>query len=302
MIRFQPKYWGAWLLVPALRAVSLCPLPIIYNLGTILGDILYRGIPARRKIALQNLRLCFPDSTQQQLDTLTRQTFRNIARTTLSSGIGWWSNQKRLQRLVHVKNSTHYDRAIKTGRNLIILAPHFVSLEIGGIYLSTQSPIISIYQKSRNPVFDRLTLRGRTRFNAILVERQENTRSLIREMKKGVPLYYLPDQDPGIQWDSKRAVFAPFFGVQTATWSTLSRLAKLTDALVLPCATKMLSGGRGFEIIFSPPLDNFPSNHPIQDATCMNQAIESFVEHMPDQYFWVHKRFKTQPSGPGYYE
>ena len=118
-----------------------------------------------------------------------------------------------------------------------------------------------------------------------------------------MPLYYLPDQDPGLQWDPKKAVFAPFFGVEAATWTTLARLAKITNAIVLPCATKILSNGTGFEITFAPPLEDFPSGDQILDAIHMNSAIEAFIRQMPDQYFWVHKRFKTQPTdGPDYYD
>jgi KDO2-lipid IV(A) lauroyltransferase len=298
----RPKYWNAWLLVPFLWFLSLFPMSMIYGLGTALGNFFYRIAPSRRKIALRNLELCFPERPPQEIQMLARETFRNIARVTLSSGIGWWAGRDRLTRLVQLKHSVHYERALKSGRNLILLAPHFVALEIGGIYLSMTSPIASIYQRGRNPVFDQLTLNGRSRFGAILAERKSDARRLIREMKKGTPLYYLPDQDPGIQWDPRRAVFAPFFGIQTATWATLARLASLTNALVLPCATKILSAGQGFEVIFGPPLENFPSGDPLLDATSMNRVIEVFIRDMPDQYFWAHRRFKTQPPGsPDYY-
>ena len=228
---------------------------------------------------------------------LAKETFRNILRAALSSGVFWWSSQARLTQLVQLKGAHHYERALNSGRNLIVLAPHFVSLEIGGIYLSITSPLVSVYQQSRNPVFDQLTQAGRSRFGNVLVERKSDAKRLIREMKKGAILYYLPDQDPGIQWDPRRAVFAPFFGVEAATWATLARLASITNALVLPCATKLLAAGNGFEINFGPPLENFTSGDPVLDATHMNQAIEKFVQDMPDQYFWVHRRFKTQPPG-----
>ena len=177
------------------------------------------------------------------------------------------------------------------------------NFEIGGIYLSMISPLTSIYQRSRNPIFNRLMTRGRGRFGNVLIERQSGTREFIREMKKGAPLYYLPDQDPGLQWDSRKAVFAPFFGIESATWITLARLARITNSVVLPCATKLLENGRGFEIIFAPPLVDFPSGDAVVDATSMNRAIEQLIQVMPDQYFWVHKRFKTQPTdGPRYYD
>jgi len=259
-------------------------------------------MPTRRGVTVQNLKLCFPDYSQDEIDIIARQTFKNIARVTLSSGIGWWSREQRLRALVQVKGLSYFERALDSDQNLIILAPHFIALEIGGIYLSMISPITSIYQRSKNPIFNRLMTRGRSRFGAVLIERQAGTRKFIREMKKGTPLYYLPDQDPGLQWDSRKAVFAPFFGIEAATWITLARLARVTNSVVLPCATKLLENGRGFEIIFAPPLVDFPSGDSVVDATSMNRAIEQLIQVMPDQYFWVHKRFKTQPTdGPRYY-
>jgi KDO2-lipid IV(A) lauroyltransferase len=293
----KPRYWNTWLLVPFLWLLSLFPMTIIYGLGTVLGNFIYRIAPSRRKIAIRNLELCFPDRTPKEIQMLAKETFRNILRVALSSGIFWWSSQARLTQLVRLKDVHHYEHALNSGRNLIVLAPHFVSLEIGGIYLSMTSPLVSVYQRSRNPVFDQLTRAGRGRFGNVLVERKSDAKRLIREMKKGAILYYLPDQDPGIQWDPRRAVFVPFFGLEAATWATLARLASITNALVLPCATKLLAAGNGFEINFGPPLDNFPSGDPALDATHMNHAIEKLVRDMPDQYFWVHRRFKTQPPG-----
>ena len=138
---------------------------------------------------------------------------------------------------------------------------------------------------------------GRKRFGLMLVERQTGLRPLIRNILRGSVLYYLPDQDPGLQWNARGAVFAPFFGVTAATWATLGRLAELTEATVIPCATKILENGQGFEIIFNPALENFPTGDPIVDTETMNRAIEDLVREIPNQYFWVHRRFKTQPSG-----
>ena len=154
----RPKYWTTWLLVPFLWLLSLFPMPMVYWLGTALGDFVYRIVPSRREIALRNLELCFPERPPQEIQMLAKETFRNITRVTLSSGLGWGSSRSRLTRLVQLKHSVHYERALNSGRNLIILAPHFVALEIGGIYLSMTSPIVSVYQHSRNPVFEHFML------------------------------------------------------------------------------------------------------------------------------------------------
>ncbi len=272
-------------------------MPIIYRLGSILGDFIFTIAPTRRMIALRNLELCFPNQSAQELHLLCREAFRNIMRATLSCGIGWWAHPNRLGKLITLVNSERYRAAINSDQNVILLAPHFVALEIGGIYLSMASPVASIYQHSRNHIFDKLMLAGRSRFNAKMFERKDNLTQLIRQIKSGTIFYYLPDQDPGVQWDPNRAVFAPFFGVQAATWAALSRIAKLTNAVVLPCATKIRPDGQGFEIIFGPKLEQFPSGDLQVDAAKMNKAIELLIKDMPDQYFWAHRRFKTQPNG-----
>ena len=297
-IKFQPGYWISLLLViPMLRILSLLPLSVTYHLGTALGSIFYLLISTRRDIAIKNLALCFPHYKQSEIDVIAKNTFRNIARVALASGINWWSSKEHIQKLIQVENLAYFEDAVRSGSNIILLAPHFVALEIGGIYLSTVSPITSVYQRNKNPLFNALTIHGRTRFGALITERQESTLGIVRQMKNCHPLYYLPDQDPGIHWHPKQSVFAPFFNEQAATWTTLSRLAKITDAIVIPCKTEILSKGKGFKVTFSAPITNFPTGNPLSDAAIMNQAIESLVRDIPDQYFWVHKRFKTQPVG-----
>ena len=298
-IKFQHKYWISLLLIPILRVLSLLPLSVSYRLGSGLGNIFYLLIPKRRNIAKKNLTLCFPHYSSNEIDLITKNTFRNIARVTLTSGINWWSSKKNIQKLIQVENLACFEDAIKSGSNIIFLAPHFVALEIGGIYLSTISPITSMYQRNKNPFINKLTIRGRSRFGAIITERQNSTLTIIRQIRNGHPLYYLPDQDPGIHWHSQKSVFAPFFNQRAATWTTLSRIAKIANAIVLPCKTEILPKGKGFKVSFSAPIKNFPTGDPLEDATIMNQTIESMIEDTPDQYFWVHKRFKTQPMGVG---
>ena len=150
----KPKYSSIWLVIPFLWLLSRCPMPMIYILGTALGNFLYRIASSRRRIALRNLELCFPERSTIEIRTLAKETFRNITRAVLSSGIGWWASPDKLAQLVRLNNSRHYDNALNSGRNVIVLAPHFVGLDIGGIYLSMTSPIVGVYQHSRNPIFD----------------------------------------------------------------------------------------------------------------------------------------------------
>lgn len=282
----------------ALRALGLLPLPVLHSVGATLGEAIYWCYGARRRIALRNIERCFPHLNRTTHSAIARQHFRELGQSSLSVGLNWWASHKRLERLVRVCDRHHYDQALAAGRNVILLAPHFVALEIGGIFLSRERPMISMYQKTRNALLDDFVRRGRGRFGGVMVERKADLRDLVRQIRQGKPFYYLPDQDPG----RRRGVFAPFFGIPTSTFPMINRFARMTDALVIPCFTRQLPRGRGYEIIFHAPLADFPSGDPVADATAMNAAIEDGVRMMPDQYFWVHKRFKTRPLGePDFY-
>ena len=288
---YQLRYLPSWLLLGLLRLLSFLPLRVLYYLGSGLGDALRFLIPSRKKIARRNLALCFPEKSDTELDALTKENFRNTARLGLFSGFFWWASEARLRSHVTVRHSERLKEILDTGRGVILLAPHFVALELGGIFLSLDFEGVSVYQYNRNPVFDRAMLKARSRFGATLFERKNNFRGLIKAIRAGRVCYYLPDQDPG----PKRAVFAPFFGIPTATWPVLGKLAELSRAAVLPCATYLTENGKRFEVVLGEPLDPFPTGNALGDAEKMNSVIERSVREMPDQYFWVHKRFKTRP-------
>lgn len=290
---FHPRYLGSWLALGLLRLLSFIPMPVLYHIGSGLGDLLRILIPSRRRIAERNLEICFPDESREAIQELVKENFRNTARMGLFTGFVWWASREKLLRFVTVRNLHLFQDALASGTGVILLAPHLIALELGGIFLSIDFPGVSVYQYNRNPVFDRAMLKARQRFGATLFERKSDLKKMIRAIRSGHACYYLPDQDPG----PRRAVFAPFFGIPTATWPVLGRLAQMSRAPTLACATYLKPGGRGFEIIFSEPLVDFPSGDDQIDAAKMNKAIEGCVAHEPAQYFWVHKRFKTRPPG-----
>ena len=296
---FHIRYFSSWIVLGLLRFLSFIPMPALFHLGTVLGDLLYAVLPSRKRVAERNLSLCFPELGAGEIQELARENIRNTARMALYSGFVWWASEKQLQARVTVRNVEILNRLEREERGFILLAPHFLALELGGIFISLHSPGVSVYQRTRNPVFDRSMLRARQRFGATLYERKDDLRPMLKAIRRGKGCYYLPDQDPG----QRRAVFAPFFGVSTATWPVLGRISKLCTAPVLPCATYLLPRGMGFEIVIGEPLDNFPTDTPEEDAALMNAAIQNCVEQNPSQYFWVHKRFKTRPPGePSVYD
>ena len=289
----NPRYWLTWTGLGVLRLLSLMPLPFLFYTGGLLGLLLLRLFPSRRRIAMRNLQLCFPNLSAAETDQMLRYNFQNTARMFLLSGFVWWGSRQAFEKAVRVRNTHLIDQALSEGHGVVLLAPHFVAMEVAGIFLSTRYPGVSIYQRSKNQVLDSVMLNARSRFGGQMIERKSAMKPLIRAIRKGQPCYYLPDQDPG----PRRAVFAPFFGIPTATWPVLGRLAILGAAKVLPCTTHLLPRGAGFEIIIDQPIGDFPSGQTVTDCQSMNRAIESCVRRMPDQYFWVHKRFKTRPDG-----
>ena len=281
-----------------MRLLSLLPLPLLWILGSALGGLLYWLHGPRRHIVLRNIEGCFPHLDRPAQRRMARQHFYGVGQAALSAGIAWWGSRRRLEHLVRCRDRHYYDWALAQGRPVILLSAHFVGMEIGGMYLSRERPMVDMYRRAKNKLFDEVFKRGRVRFGGRVVERGEGLKPIIKAMRQGVVFIYLLDQDPG----RHNTVFVPFLGVQAATLTALGRLTRITNAIVVPCFTRQLSYGRGYEVIFKPALDNFPTTNEVADATRMNWEIEQGVREMPEQYFWVHKRFKTRPLGePDFY-
>jgi len=287
----HPRYWLSWFGFGLLRLISLLPLPVIAVLGSGLGTLVFYVMKSRRQIALQNLAACFPDRSAQQNQATAKRCFQLIATTTLSMGVNWWASPQRLERLVRYEGKANYEQAIEQGRNIILLAPHAIALEMGALLLSRERSMITMYQHTRRKLLNDFVKDRRGRFGGILVERREPLRSLLKLIRAGNPFYYLPDQDAG-----DKGVFVPFFGNDASTFPMLSKFAKVGQAVVLPIYTHILPRGAGWHVVIGKPLAHYPSGDEIEDTRRMNEEIEAMIRTAPEQYFWVHKRFKTRPG------
>ncbi len=274
------------------------PLAVLAPAGAAMGMLLYAVAGERRRVVLVNLKLCFPEMSEAEHRALARRHFRAFGRTALEHGILWWGSQARIQRMVRVEG-LEYWQAVRD-RPVIWLAPHFVGLDMGGTRIITEWQGASMYSHQKNPAFDRILLHGRTRFvKPVLFSRQDGIRPVVKTIREGVPFYYLPDMDLG----PRDSIFVPFFGVPAATVTGLSRLAQLGNAVVVPAVTRQLPGGRGYVLRFYPAWQDFPTDNVEADTRRMNAFIEERVREMPEQYYWLHKRFKTRPAGePNSYE
>ncbi len=268
------------------------PQALLVPLGRGLGLLLYLLAWERRKVVLTNLRLCFPQRSEGERRRIARAHFQAFGRGLLEHGILWWGSKERIQGLVRVEGLEHWQAVAH--RPVIWFAPHFVGLDMGGARIITEWRGVSVYSHQKDPVFDRILLHGRTRFvTPVLFSRQDGIRSIVKAMRQGLPFYYLPDMDFG----ERDSIFVPFFGVPAATITGLSRIARLARAVVVPVVTRQLPDGGGYVLTFYPAWDGFPSDDVEADTRRMNAFIEERVLETPEQYYWVHKRFKTRPPG-----
>ena len=268
------------------------PLALLAPLGRAAGLLLYALAGERRRVVLTNLRLCFPDLREPQRVQLARNHFAVFTRSLLEHGILWWGSRERVLRMVRVEGLEHW-LAVRE-RPVIWLSPHFVGLDMGGIRLTAEFPLVSVYSKQKNPAFDAVLLHGRTRLGPTeLYSRQDGIRPVAKAIKKGLPFYYLPDMDFG----ERDSMFVPFFGVPAATITGLARIAAMTGAVVVPAVTTQLPGGDGYVLRFYPAWDHYPGGDLAANTRRMNAFIEERVREMPEQYYWLHKRFKTRPPG-----
>ena len=284
------KLFPTYVLVGLLWVLHWLPLPVLRALGWGLGRLLYVLGRERRRVALTNLRLCFPSMPEAEREQLARRHLVAFARAVLDRTLGWWASKERLERLIRIHGVEHLTDP--QGRPVVMLSPHFVGLDAGGTVVSMHVVGCSVFSKQKNPVLNQLLYDGRMRFNdAVLLSRQDGMRKIIKALKDGHPFYYLPDMDFG----PKESIFVPFFGVPAATIPALSRLVRLTGARVVPVITRQVPDG--YEVEVMPPWENFPGDSVEADTEFMNHFIEGQVLRMPEQYFWLHKRFKTRPPG-----
>ena len=286
--------------IPSQAAVALLwllhflPLPLLAALGRGLGALLHAFGARRRKIVAINLALCFPELDERQRAELGKAHFRALGRSILERSVLWWGSRERLSRLIRMEGEEKIYALLAAGKPVILLAPHFVGLDVGGIGIALHFDVVSMYSAQKNPVFDRLLLRSRHRFGKQqLLSRQDGARATVKAMKSGRPFYYLPDMEFG----ARDSVFAPFFGVQAATITGLSRLSRAAGASVVSCVTRLLPGGQGYVVEIGDAWTDFPTADVDADTRRMNAFIEDTVRTMPEQYYWVHRRFKTRPEG-----
>ena len=271
--------------------LALLPLAWVRALGRLLGLVLYRLARARRRVVLINLGLCFPQLDERQLRAAARDTFVHFAQAWLDRGWLWNSPPEVLRRRLILRGAL---QELEGTSPTVIFAPHFFGLDAGWTALTSTSPrsFTTIYSNQVDVVLDAWILAGRRRFGSPrLFGRDDGLKPVVQALRAGQPLYLLPDMNITRQ----ESVFVPFYGVPTATLTSLSRFASLGRAKVVPVITRMTDAG--YEVQVLEAWAGFPSGDLTADAATMNRTLQTYIDTMPTQYYWVHKRFKVRPAG-----
>ncbi len=291
--QYAPKYWPTWILMGFLRLLAFLPYSQLLRVGRGLGSGFYYVATYRRHITEVNLKLCFPELSDSERQRLAKQSFQQMGMGVMDSVYSWWGNPKHLENKISFYGLEHYENAKQKGQGIIAFSAHFASLEMAGRLAGKQFQLSPVFRHHRNPVYNRIVNNARRNYARKIIDRND-LRTICRELKAKKVVWYAPDQDFG----ATRSVFAPFFGIETATLKGTTRLAKLTHATVLPAFFfRDEKDPTQHYAVCLPPLDNFPSGDDVLDATRCNACIEEIVRQHPSQYLWMHRRFKTRPPG-----
>lgn len=290
---FGVSYWPVWGLIAILRVCVWLPRRVTLRMGKWLGAAFYRFNKKRRDIAGINIELCFPGIPEAQRVQMVRTHFCVYGQSVIDLGLIRWASENRLRRMVTFYGEDRLQRLVDTGDAAMLITPHSVGMDFGGVMLSRTQPTISMMKSLNNPPLDWFFAGSRTRFGLTLVLREHGLRPLIKALKNRYACYYMPDEDFG----ADRSIFVPFFGVPAATITTVGRMAAITGAKVVPCITRLRPDNGRYEVFIESALDDFPSGDTVADAARMNAALEALIRPAPEQYMWTLRWFKTRPHG-----
>ena len=289
----SPQYWTTWIGLFFLGFTLLLPRVVLDQLANKLGDAFRHLNKKRERIARINIDLCFPELNDNEKKALIKNSFRHHTRGILYFGLFWWAPRFVLQKRIMFKGRENIEQSLANNRSVIFMAAHSLGLEAAVSAVSMFYPSSGPFKPMKNKLIDWLVVNGRSRHGGVLYDRDAGLRPIIKDVRKGSTMFYLPDEDLG----ARRSIFVKFFGVEKATVPVLGRLAKSCKADVLPTMACYDEKERCYVIHVLPPLDNFPTGDDYQDTLAMNKALEQIIRICPSQYFWVMKLFKTRPDG-----
>ena len=292
-----PATWPTWVGLGLLRMVCWLPHSFALFIGRGLGGLAHRFGGQRRAIVRRNIELCFPDLTSDERDALTRRHFAALGMSIIEMGLGRWASDEHLCAITTIEGVQHVLDAVNNGKGVILMCAHFTTLELSGRVLSLNiPPLDAVYRKSRSAFTTEILRTGRERSAVNTIEKRD-IKAMVRSLRNGRIVWYAPDQS----YSRKGAEIIPFFGVPSVHTTATSTLARLGKAVTVPYFPERLPNGH-YHLKILPPLDDFPGDDPVVDTKKYVHVLEEQVRQYPEQYLWVHRKFKDLPeSYPDYY-
>ncbi len=294
---WSPRYWPVWFGMGLLRLVCLLPHRKALAIGSAIGRLMHRVGASRRAVVRRNIELCFPDLAPAERDALALDHFRALGMMIIEMGLGRWGDIDLLESMTTIKGVEHVNEAIAAGKGVILLSAHFTTLEIMGRSLALRiPPYDAVYRKNRSEFMTELQRSGREKSADTTIEKRDIKR-MVRSLRDCRAVWYAPDQS----YNRKGAVILPFFGVPALHTTATTSLARLGKAVVVPFFPRRLPDAT-YEFLLLPPLENFPGDDPAEDTRRYIELLEEHIRKCPEQYFWVHRKFKSLPDDyPDYY-
>jgi Kdo2-lipid IVA lauroyltransferase/acyltransferase len=290
-----PGTWPFWMIAGLAWLVTRLPLQAQRRIGRAIGRAFRSLGRSRRHVTRVNLRLCFPDRTEEEREALLRAHFEAAGIGVLETACGWWCPSAKLEGIYRLEGLEHLDQALEKGRGVLLVSAHFTTLEFCARILTLQRPFAAMYRPNENPVVDYLFKRNREHHTEGAIDRND-IKGLLRALKRNTVVWYAPDQGKS----GRHTELVPFFGIPASTQTATHRIARISRAPVLPFFGYRQADGR-YRLTIHPPLSDFPSEDPVADTARVNQVIEKAVLEMPEQYFWSHRRFKGREGLPDPY-
>ena len=289
----HPRYWLTWFGLGVLFLLVQLPYPVLYRLGNWLGRTSMRFLKRRVSITRRNLQLCFPDLSADQVEARIISNFESLGMGLLETGMAWFWSDARVKRWFDVSGLHNLKKAQENNKGVLVIGVHFMSLELGGRAMGLCQPMMAMYRPHNNKAMEFVQTWGRMRSNKAMLDRKD-LRGMIHALKKGEAVWFAPDQDYG----PRGSVFAPLFAVdQAATTSGTFMLARLAKPALVTVVLVRKACGKGYELVIQPQLQDYPIDDEMAAAAYMNRVIEKEIMRAPDQYLWLHRRFKTRPAG-----
>ena len=293
---FLPRYWATWAGLSVMRAMELLPFPVQRRVGSALGRLIRRLPLAYVRIARCNIELCMPALSPQGRAELLDRHCESLGMALCETADTWWSSDRRVHQLAEVQGLENLHAALAKGRGAIMIGGHFTTIEIATRILGTVVPLNVVYRPTKNALLSHIMFTSFSRHGKPIAH--DDIRTMIRALKKNEAVWYAPDQS----YRNKGAAMVHFFGIPAATTTATSRLARISGAAVLTYFPERLPGNAGYRVVIGPALENFPGADSTYDAERFNRLLEAQIRRVPEQYLWVHRRFKGLGADyPDYY-